>query len=552
MRVKKYSLIAGIYPLMKRTYWLVLALALSASVVKAQDQTNFTQFYLNPYLINPSYVGIDGQSALSIIYRKQWMTIEGAPTIANFTLQTPISPRAGFGFSVTNDVKGLLNNFSALLTFGFNVPLADHAFIRFGISGGGSWNTVDMEKLESLSNDLALANILDNNASLTGNAGISFHINTFQLGASMPTMFAPSYMSQDAFTVTEIKPFQSLIINASNRFYFGDDKHVFEPYALYRMNAELPPQFEVAGILHLNHVIWIGGSYKQDFGISALGGIKLKNAVAIGASYSLQNSGINELNSPSVEVSLNFLFGKRKKDAPLYSFVNTVKEKEKKPLRKSASQLIAERRKAEEEARKLKLAEEAKKRKEEEEAQKQVEALAQKSREEEARRVQEEEARRAQEAEAQRLQQSEAQRVREEERVREEQRAREEARAREAQLAQNNPPPADTAGVATAPRPRLVSDGQRHETFKRGGHNRELGTGDYIIAGVFSSEANANRYTAGLRELGYAAANGFLTEKALWYVYIVKTNDIYYARAERDKVRKLRMFRDAWLLTIVE
>lgn len=534
MRVEKYSLIAGIYPLMKRTLWFVLVLALSAFTVKAQDQTNFTQFYLNPYLINPSYVGIDGQSALSIIYRKQWMTIEGAPTIANFTLQTPISPRAGFGLSVTNDVKGLLNNSSALLTFGFNVPLAKQAFIRFGISGGGTWNTVDMDKLESLNNDPALANILDNNAALTGNAGISFHINTFQLGASMPTMFAPSYMSQDAFNITEIKPFQSLIVNASNRFYFGDDKHVFEPYALYRMNAELPPQFEVAGVLHLNHVIWLGGSYKQDFGISALGGIKLKNAVAIGASYSLQNSGINELNSPSVEISLNFLFGKRKKDAPLYSFVNTVKEKEKKPLRKSASELIAEKRKAEEEARKQKLEEEAKKRKEEEEAQRKAEELARKSREEETKRQQEAEARRAREAEL----------------AREQQRAQEEARAREAQLAQNDPPP--VVEPPPADKPPLVSDGQRHETFKRGGHSRELGTGDYIVAGVFSSEANATRYTNGLRQLGYSAANGFLTEKQLWYVYIVKTNDIYYARTERDKFRKLRMFKDAWLLTIVE
>lgn len=211
-----------------------------------------------------------------------------------------------------------------------------------------------------------------------------------------------------------------------------------------------------------------------------------------------------------------------------------MKEKEKKPLRKSASELIAEKRKAEEEARKQKLEEEAKKRKEEEEAQRKAEELARKSREEETIRQQEAEARRAREAEL----------------AREQQRAQEEARAREAQLAQNDPPP--VVEPPPADKPPLVSDGQRHETFKRGGHSRELGTGDYIIAGVFSSEANATRYTNGLRQLGYSAANGFLTEKQLWYVYIVKTNDIYYARTERDKFRKLRMFKDAWLLTIVE
>ena len=524
MRLKKYSLIVGILPLISRRVWSIFIFIICSSIANAQDQTNFTQFYLNPYLYNPSYVGIDGQSAISLIYRKQWMTIEGGPVVGNFSLQTPLSPRAGFGLSVTNDARGLLNNSSALITFGFNVPLAKQSFLRFGISGGGAWNMLDMARLESMSDDPALANVLENNASITGNAGISLHLKSFQFGASMPAMFSPSYISTEEFAITEIKPFQSIIVSASNRFYFGKDKHIFEPYAIYRINANLPSQYEFAGILHLNHVVWVGGSYKQEFGISALGGLKIKNALAIGASYSVQNSGENELNSPSFELSLNFLFGKRKKDAPLYSFVNTVKEKEKKPVRKSASELIAEKRKAEEEARKKKQEELAKQRKEEEEAKKKAEELAQKARAEEAERVRKEQEARAKQEE--------------------------EARAREAELAKNatqvEPPAKDT--VVTRP---SVVDG-RHETFKRGGHPKELLKGDYIIAGVFSSEANATRYTNGLKQLGYVANNGYLTQKQLWYVYIYKSDDINQAKAERDKYRKLRMFKDAWLLTIVE
>ena len=451
------------------------------------------------------------------------MTIQGAPVIGNFTLQTPLSARAGFGLSVTNDARGLLNNSSALLTFGYNIPLAKHSFFRFGISAGGAWNTLDLARLQSMSDDPALVNILENNASITGNAGISVQLKSFQFGASMPAMFSPSYLSNKEFAITEIEPFQSLVVTASNRFYFGKDKHVFEPYAVYRINANLPSQYEVAGIVHLNHVVWVGGSYKQEFGISALGGLKIKNAFAIGASYSVQNSGENELNSPSVEVSLNFLLGKRKKDAPVYSFVNTVKEKEKKPARKSASEQIAEKRKAEEEARKKKQEELARQKKEQEEAQKKADELAQKAREEEAERVRKEE----------------------EERVRQEQ----ETRAREEELARKaaEQMPAKDTVVARAP----VVDG-RHETFKRGGHPKELQKGDYIIAGVFSSEANATRYANGLKQLGYQVDYGYLTQKQLWYVYIHKSDDINQAKVERDKYRKLRMFKDAWLLTIVE
>lgn len=530
MRLEKYSFTVAFLPLMRIRQLSIFTFIFCSSVSYAQDQTNFTQFYLNPYLYNPSYVGIDGQPSVSLIYKKQWMTVQGGPTIANLSLQTLLTPRASFGVSVTNDARGLLNNSSVLLTFGYNVSLTDHSFLRFGISGGGAWNMLDLAKLESMNDDPALRNILENNASLTGNAGISLHLKTFQVGASMPAMFSPSYVSQDEFSITEIKPFQSIIINASNRFYFGDNKHVFEPYALYRINANLPPQYEVAAVLHLNHVIWLGGSYKQDYGISATGGVKLKNSMAIGASYSLQNSGVNELNSPSFEVSLNFLLGKRKKNAPVYSFVNTVKEKEKKPLRKSASELIAEKRKVEEEARKKKQEELAKQKKEQEEAKKQADVLAEKARQEQAAQAQQE-----------------AERAKAEEAARAKQEA--EARAqRDTLKAIVKEKEIETAPIET-PNPPVK---ERHETFKRGAHPKELGVGDYIIAGVFSSEANSTRYANGLIQLGYGASFGYLTHKNLWYVWIYRSDDIDQAKGERDKYRKLRMFKDAWLLTIVE
>ena len=57
----------------------------SYSLVSAQESATFTQFYMNPYRINPAYAGIDGQGAMFLTYRKQWAGIEGAPTIMNFS-----------------------------------------------------------------------------------------------------------------------------------------------------------------------------------------------------------------------------------------------------------------------------------------------------------------------------------------------------------------------------------------------------------------------------------------------------------------------------------
>jgi type IX secretion system PorP/SprF family membrane protein len=542
---------------MKHLFPLICLLTgLIPSTLKAQDQTNFTQFYLNPYLINPSFAGLDGQSVVSIIYRRQWINIQGGPAIANASMHTALNPKASIGFSVTNDKKGLLNNSALLFTLGYTVAVEDHTYLRFGISAGGNWNTIDLEKFES-STDPALANILDNNASLTGNAGISLHHKLFHIGVAMPTIFSPSYVSPDVFTITEVKPFQSVIVHASNRFYFNNNNNVFEPYAIYRINNGLPSQFEVAGVVHLNHVVWAGASFKQDFGLSALAGLKLKNMLAIGASYSLKNSGDNELNGATFEVSIGYLFGKHKKGTHIYSFVNTVKEKEKKPVHHPTAAEIAAKHKQEEEHKKQLEAEAARKKQE---------ALAK--------------------AEADRKKAEEAQKP--------------PVTKTEPVIVKNEPvvvktePKKDSVAAPPAQhKPRFTNDmtetikspeellheeekeklqrlnthaenptehhgddptihphAERHEFVKKGSHQDELEVADYVVGGVFKSDGNAKHFAEGLAKMGFKADYGHLTEKNLWYVYLIKTTDIKEARAERDRVRKMRMFRDAWLLTV--
>jgi type IX secretion system PorP/SprF family membrane protein len=301
----------------------------------AQDTGNFTQFFFNPYSFNSSFAGIEGRGALFLAYRNQWSGIEGSPTIANLSYHGPVGNRLSLGINVANDKRGLLTTSGGYVTLGYSIPLGAESFLRFGISGGASSNTVDLDKLQSqnIGNDPALINLLNQTATVIGNAGLSLHIKSFHIGAALPNLFSPTYVSEDAFTVSEVKPFESIVVHASNRIYFADKKHIFEPYAVYRINNGLPSQYEFAGVFHISHVVWLGGSYKEEFGISFLGGFKINNKFALGASYTLKNTGENELNFPSYEIQLSLLPGSSKskskskskdsKPLPLYSFVNT-------------------------------------------------------------------------------------------------------------------------------------------------------------------------------------------------------------------------------------
>jgi type IX secretion system PorP/SprF family membrane protein len=396
--------------------------------IQAQDIGNFTQFFMNPYVLNPSYAGIEGRSAVFLTYRKQWMDVEGAPTIGNFSFHTASKRRMNFGLNFNNDQRSVLNTTSALITLGYELQLGKDQFLRFGISGGGAWNMVDWDQLtEGQQADPAFQNLLDANAYLIGNAGLSLHLKTFHLGVAMPSVVPPAYSAEEIFTINEVAPFEALVVHMSNRFYFANDRHVFEPYLVYRHNNLLPSQYEAAAVMHLNHVVWFGGSYKQDFGISAMGGLKLNKLFAIGGSYTLQNTGINELNSPTIEVQMSLLFGGKKEKRQMYSFANTEKPKE---VKKTPQQLLAEKK-----AEAARQAEEAKKREEEWEAERQAEeqAAAQAAIRRQQERI---DAERRAEEERQAQQQTTEQRRQEEARVAEERRREEERQQQEAQRRQ--------------------------------------------------------------------------------------------------------------------
>jgi type IX secretion system PorP/SprF family membrane protein len=94
---------------------------------------------------------------------------------------------------------------------------------------------------------------------------------------------------------------------------------------------------------------------------------------------------------------------------------------------------------------------------------------------------------------------------------------------------------------------------ERHEFWTRGDHAKELEIGHYVIVGVFKSEANAKRVSDGYRNLGFKEVDyGFQSGKGFWFVHIAGSEDMDVPDANklRNKYRKMKMFKDAWLLTV--
>jgi type IX secretion system PorP/SprF family membrane protein len=464
--------------------------------------------------------------------------MNGGPTLGSFSFQTPVDKSLAIGLAAINQTRGLISTSMASFTGSYSVSLAETQALRFGLSVGGGWNRLDLEQMRVVDPlDPALTSAVNSNFQIVGNAGASYHTQTFHIGFSLPSIFEPVYVSEETFNVS-IKPFQTVIIHTSNRFYFSKAKNVFEPYLVYRLRTGLPSQIEAAALVHLQNKAWVGASYRQDFGVSAMAGLKLNKQSAIGYSYSVGSGGDTGIGRPSHEIHIALLLGKHKRGVPMYSFLDTDKEKKKTP-----QQIAAEKKKHE-------AALAAEKKKKEEEA-----LAAEKKKQEEAAAV----------ALAAEQRKQEEQRLRDEARAKHDQQVRdslvvvhshEEEEEKLKRLEEEKVKP-DSARLHNAPpRPRFsnaLDPAERHEFVKRGTHTDEMDLADYVIVGAFRGKENAHRFATGLLAMGYKDTDyGFITARNIWYVYVASGNDLVTVKEERDKYRKITMFKDAWLLTVHE
>ncbi|MBY8963663.1 type IX secretion system membrane protein PorP/SprF, partial [Flavobacterium sp. D11R37] len=65
---------------MKKLYFAAILALLSLAESTAQQDPHYTQYMYNMNVINPAYAGSKENLAFGLLYRAQWVDVEGAPT----------------------------------------------------------------------------------------------------------------------------------------------------------------------------------------------------------------------------------------------------------------------------------------------------------------------------------------------------------------------------------------------------------------------------------------------------------------------------------------
>lgn len=324
----------------KHLLWLIVCFLPLFS--EAQQLPVYSQFFMNPYLYNPAFAGVEGHTVIFFMHRQQWMGIDGAPQYSHVTFHTPLKNSLAIGGEISTDKQGPLTDNNFRVTGAYLLPLDRKHYLRFGLSLGAGNNRVDLNALGNTS-DPALAGLLDNNFYMRSDFGVTYHFGRFNAGFSLPSLIGHDILTDESLSPVRITPVDNILFKANYRQSFLKDDLAWEPHLLYRYTNVGANQYEITNIFHIKHLVWVGASYRQDAGFVGLLGLKIAEKLGIGYAYDLPSSDLAEFSTGSHEIHLGLHIGTRKDHAEhVSSFIKSHAKSKAEREAEEAQRLAAE------------------------------------------------------------------------------------------------------------------------------------------------------------------------------------------------------------------
>lgn len=298
---------------------LLFLILIFSGILNAQDsQPLYRQFFFNPYTFNPAFAGLSEQPEIGIMYRKQWVNFQDAPSTAGLTLQLPASRRVVVGFNVLTDKQVLLKHSSFMTSFIYLVPLGFQQSLRFGMSGGIGMNSLNLSSEEMDTNDPVITRAAGNNYYVKGNFGVVYMHRKLKLGFALTDLFNTNPFTPEKFNEFSFSNLRNRLYSVSYRFDLATAPTdvAVEPYLLYHESEDgLQNYWSATTLVHFNQVLWTGAGYSQYAGLSLILGFEVKEKLRFSYHYEFPPFKSSTSSNTSHELQLSLKFGRKRPSA---------------------------------------------------------------------------------------------------------------------------------------------------------------------------------------------------------------------------------------------
>ena len=289
---------------MKR-FILFIGLALVPLISFSQQESYYTLYRYNMNVINPAYAGALGKNVFAFTSRRQWSSMQDAPSTLAFSYSSERENNVGLGLSVVSDKVFIEQQTFAYVDFSYKLDM-ESTQLYLGLKAGGNFYSADPIALSaySASSDPAQQQLSRFNPNV--GAGALLKGELFWASFSIPRLFNVKRESDN------------LAVTAKDRMhsYLGGGVDLpigsgllVKPSVMLRKVKGLPVTTDFTGMLSWQNQFDVGISYRSSSSFALLSVISL-GGFDIGYAYETPTaSSLSQLNLKTHEIVLRINLG---------------------------------------------------------------------------------------------------------------------------------------------------------------------------------------------------------------------------------------------------
>ncbi len=288
---------------------LVIILCLAFAPVKAQIDTQFSQYWALPSYYNPGAIGTTDKLHLLTSTRQQWIGMPGAPQsyfIAAYKPFNFMNKRLGVGFVVISQYEGLFSHLVIGAQYSYKIKLRKGE-LSLGLQLGLLDERFDGTEVNIPSSDYHQPT--DDGIPTTELQGMAFDMSFgawyahkwFYAGLSVSHLTEPSYTFEDKY---ETYIGRSYYFIAGSNIPIKNTLYEIQPSLMVKSTLKMT-QYEISCRVKYNKLFWGGLSYRWKDAVIFMIGAEYKNFIA-GYAYDYPTSAIIKASSGSHEVFLGY------------------------------------------------------------------------------------------------------------------------------------------------------------------------------------------------------------------------------------------------------
>ncbi len=256
----------------------------------AQQDAQYSQYMFNPLALNPAYAGIREVFSSALVYRNQWTGIDGDPSTASLSVQTPLGKKnAGAGVELLSDKLGFKSTSAALFSYSYHVNVLKgklSAGLRMGMYDYAyDWGKAKVKDASDIYNTGSRS------SKITGTAdfGLYYYTRTFYWGLAM------SHLNRGKIadvTSTDSTARQSVHFFMPVGKAFEVGSVILNPSLLIKGAGKSPVEADVNMNVLLKERLWLGMSYRSGYGMVFLTQYLISDKFKAGYSF---DYGMNKI-----------------------------------------------------------------------------------------------------------------------------------------------------------------------------------------------------------------------------------------------------------------